>query len=50
MTLLTRRSALRLGLSGAAMLAASPVLAQLRITVTGGNFTPLPIAVPTFVQ
>ena len=48
MTLLTRRSALRLGLSGAAMLAASPVLAQLRITVTGGNFTPLPIAVPDF--
>ncbi len=50
MTLLTRRSALKLGLSGAAMLAASPVLAQLRITVTGGNFTPLPIAIPDFAS
>lgn len=32
------------------MLAASPVLAQLRITVTGGNFTPLPIAIPDFAS
>jgi TolB protein len=48
MTNLTRRAALQLGLSGAAVLAASPVLAQLQITVTGGNFEPLPIAVPDF--
>jgi TolB protein len=45
---MTRRTALRLGLSGAAMMAASPVLAQLQITVTGGNFTPMPIAIPNF--
>lgn len=50
MTLLTRRTALKFGLSGAAMLAATPVLAQLRITVTGGNFTPLPIAIPDFAS
>ncbi|SDH06551.1 Tol-Pal system beta propeller repeat protein TolB [Pelagibacterium luteolum] len=48
MNVLTRRAALKMGLSGAAMLAAGPALAQLRITVTGGNFTPMPIAVPNF--
>ena len=47
---MTRRTALRLGLSGAAMMAASPVLAQLQITVTGGNFTPMPIAIPNFAS
>lgn len=50
MTLFNRRSALKLGLSGAAMLAASPALAQLRITVTGGSFTPMPIAIPDFAS
>ena len=49
-TLINRRAALMLGLSGAAMLAAGPALAQLQITVTGGNFTPLPIAVPNFAS
>ncbi len=49
-TLMTRRTALRLGLSGAAMMAVSPALAQLQITVTGGNFTPMPIAIPNFAS
>jgi TolB protein len=47
---MTRRTALRLGLSGAAMMAVSPALAQLQITVTGGNFTPMPIAIPNFAS
>ncbi len=51
MNLMTRRAALKLGLSGAAMAAMSTsALAQLQITVTGGNFTPLPIAVPNFAS
>ncbi|HWJ86932.1 MAG TPA: Tol-Pal system beta propeller repeat protein TolB [Pelagibacterium sp.] len=48
---MTRRAALRLGLSGAALMAVShPALAQLQITVSGGNFTPMPIAVPDFAS
>ncbi len=48
---LSRRSALKLGISGAAMLAAiNPALALVKITVTGGNFTPLPIAIPNFAS
>ncbi|GGA57906.1 Tol-Pal system beta propeller repeat protein TolB [Pelagibacterium lentulum] len=51
MTMLTRRAALQLGLSGAAMLAATgPASALVQITVSGGNFTPLPIAVPDFAS
>lgn len=50
MTVFNRRAALKLGLSGAAVLAAGPALAQLQITVTGGSFTPLPIAVPNFAS
>ncbi len=42
---------MRLGLSGAAVLAAGgPASALVQITVTGGNFTPLPIAVPDFAS
>ncbi|RDE08152.1 Tol-Pal system protein TolB [Pelagibacterium lacus] len=50
MNVMTRRAALKLGLSSAAMLAVSPAFAQLQITVTGGNFTPMPIAVPNFAS
>src|SRR5690606_35136445 len=51
MTLLSRRSALKLGLAGGALLATSPMaMAQLRIVVSGGNFTPLPIAIPDFAS
>lgn len=49
MMLMSRRSALQLGLTGAAMLAATgPASALVSITVSGGNFTPLPIAIPNF--
>ncbi len=49
MKLLNRRTALKLGVSCASLIAAtSPVLALVKITVTGGNFTPLPIAIPDF--
>lgn len=51
MTLITRRTALKFGAAGAAaMVAASPASALVRITVTGGNFVPLPIAVPDFAS
>lgn len=51
MTLFTRRSALKLGLAGGALLATSPLaLAQLRIVVEGANFQPLPIAIPDFAS
>src|SRR5690606_34153063 len=51
MTLLTRRSALKLGLAGGALLATSPMApAQLRIVVEGANFQPLPIAIPAFAS
>jgi len=51
MTLLTRRNALKLGLAGTALMAAgSPASALVEIVVTGGNFTPLPIAIPDFAS
>jgi len=51
MTLMTRRTALKLGAAGAGLLvAAQPASALVRITVTGGNFVPLPIAVPDFAS
>lgn len=50
MTLITRRNALKLGLAGGAAALASPALAQIEIVVTGGNFTPLPIAIPDFAS
>ncbi len=51
MKLLNRRAVLKLGTSCAAFIAAtSPVLALVKITVTGGNFTPLPIAIPDFAS
>ena len=50
MTLITRRTAL-LGLVGtAAAVAATPASALVQITVGGGNFTPLPIAIPDFAS
>ncbi|KFL25193.1 translocation protein TolB [Devosia sp. 17-2-E-8] len=49
MTLLTRRNALKLGIAGsAAMIAARPASALVQITVGGGDFRPLPIAIPNF--
>jgi TolB protein len=49
MTLLSRRTALKLGLAGGALLAAgSPASALVEIVVGGGNFVPLPIAIPDF--
>ncbi len=49
--LLTRRNALKLGAAGAAALAAAgPASALVQITVGGGNFTPLPIAIPDFAS
>ncbi len=51
MTLFSRRSALKLGLAGGALLATSPMaFAQLRIVVEGANFQPLPIAIPDFAS
>ncbi len=51
MTLVTRRSALKLGLAGGALLASAPMaMAQLRIVVEGANFQPLPIAIPDFAS
>src|SRR5690606_6987263 len=51
MTLMTRRTALKLGLAGGALLATAPMsLAQLRIVVGGANFQPLPIAIPDFAS
>ena len=49
MTILTRRNALKLGLAGSVALAAArPASALVEVVVTGGNFTPLPIAIPNF--
>lgn len=49
---LTRRHLLKLGLASGALVAAaaatSPVQALVNIVVSGGNFTPLPIAIPDF--
>ena len=51
MTLVNRRTALKLGLAGGALLATAPMtLAQLRIVVEGANFQPLPIAIPDFAS
>jgi TolB protein len=49
--LITRRGALKLGIAGAATLAAmSPAMALVKIVVGGGDFTPLPIAIPDFAS
>jgi len=47
---ITRRHLLKLGLASGALIAAanSPAEALVNIVVTGGNFTPLPIAIPDF--
>jgi TolB protein len=51
MTLFSRRQALRLALAGAALAAAgTPAQALVQIVVTGGNFVPLPIAIPDFAS
>lgn len=50
MTLFTRRNALKLGLAGGALALATPSQALVEIVVTGGNFTPLPIAIPNFAS
>jgi TolB protein len=51
MTTFTRRTALKLGLAGAAAMATStPASALVEIIVGGGNFTPLPIAIPDFAS
>ncbi len=51
MSMITRRHALKLGLGAAAVAAAAtPAQALVQITVTGGNFTPLPIAIPDFAS
>ena len=49
MMLLNRRQILKAGLAGTALtLAASPAAALVKITVTAGEFIPLPIAIPDF--
>jgi len=49
MTGMDRRKALKLGLAGfAAAGMVTPARAQLKIVVSGGEFAPLPIAIPTF--
>ena len=50
MTLFTRRNALKLGLAGGALALATPSQALVEIIVTGGDFTPLPIAIPDFAS
>jgi TolB protein len=51
MTMITRRTALKLGLAGTALAAtSSPASALVEIVVTGGNFVPLPIAIPDFAS
>jgi TolB protein len=50
MTLFTRRNALKLGLAGSALALSTPSQALVEIVVTGGNFTPLPIAIPDFAS
>ncbi len=48
---ITRRHLLKLGLASGALLAAgSPAQALVSIVVSGGNFTPLPIAIPDFAS
>jgi TolB protein len=46
---LTRRHALALGALGAVTLARRPAAAQTSIVVHGGNFQPMPIAIPEFI-
>jgi TolB protein len=49
MITLNRRTALKLGLAGGAMLvAARPASALVKVVVSGADFQPLPIAVPDF--
>ncbi|HEX9853368.1 MAG TPA: hypothetical protein VGA68_10155, partial [Woeseiaceae bacterium] len=51
MTAFTRRSVLRMGLLGSLSLSGIvPASALVRITVTAGDFIPLPIAVPDFAS
>jgi len=51
MTFITRRTALKLGLAGtAAMAVTSPASALVQIVVGGGDFQPLPIAIPDFAS
>jgi TolB protein len=51
MTILSRRNALKLGLAGSLAIAASrPASALVEVVVTGGDFTPLPIAIPDFAS
>jgi TolB protein len=48
---LTRRHLLKLGLASGALLATgTPSQALVNIVVSGGNFTPLPIAIPDFAS
>ncbi len=49
MILFNRRQVLKAGLAGSALaLLASPAAALVKITVTAGDFVPLPIAIPDF--
>jgi TolB protein len=51
MTLITRRNALKLGVAGGALaLTTHASQALVEIVVTGGNFVPLPIAIPDFAS
>lgn len=51
MTMITRRTALKLGLAGGVLAAAStPASALVQIVVSGANFAPLPIAIPDFAS
>jgi len=50
MPLITRRNALMLGLAGGAFALTTPSQALVEIVVTGGSFTPLPIAIPDFAS
>ena len=51
MTLITRRNALKLGVAGGALaLTTHASRALVEIVVTGGNFVPLPIAIPDFAS
>jgi len=48
---ITRRHLLKLGLAGGALLASGiPARALVNVVVTGGNFVPLPIAIPDFAS
>ncbi len=48
-TLLTRRAVLKTALAGAGgLIMTAPALAQLKIIVSGAQFTPMPIAIPDF--